>query len=247
MNQTKSEIEPIQGIILIGKGILLKKSNTLIIGDIHIGQQEALKKTGIMIPLYQYEELEKELIQTITKARPKKIVMNGDIKHHFGTISIKEWDQILKFLRIALKYADITIIKGNHDKIIAPIAKKLDIPLNSHYFDIEEQIYVCHGDEIPNNKEYEEAKTLIIGHEHPAITLRDGSRTETYKCFLKGKYKEKNLIVMPSFNHLSEGTNILTENLLSPFLKNQDLSEFNVYIVGEQIYNFGKLKNIHKI
>lgn len=251
----EKKIEPLPGIILEGKGILLINTETLIIGDIHIGQQEALKKTGIMIPLYQYEELEKELIKTINQSKPKKIILNGDIKHHFGTISIEEWDQILKFLRTAKKYAEIIIIKGNHDKVIEPIAKKLEIPIKNYYYENnkEDKIYVCHGDEIPNNKEYEEAKTIIIGHEHPAITLREGARTETYKCFLKGKITnlkektQKTLIVMPSFNPLNEGTNILTQKLLSPFLKNQDLSKFNIYVIGEQTYNFGLLKNIQKI
>ena len=48
---------------------------------------------------------------------------------------------------------------------------------------------------------------------------------------------------MPSFNLVIEGTNILKEKLLSPFLK-QDLKNFHVFIVEDKIYDFGKLKDI---
>ena len=84
---------------------------------------------------------------------------------------------------------------------------------------------------------------MIIGHEHPAIGLRDKGRVEKYKCFFKGKYKDKILIVIPSFNMLTEGTDILKEKLLSPFLQ-QKLDDFEIFIVGKEVLYFGKVKNL---
>jgi metallophosphoesterase superfamily enzyme len=52
-----------------------------------------------------------------------------------------------------------------------------------------------------------------------------------------------NLIVQPSFNLVTEGTDITKERLLSPFLK-QDLGDFEVFIVSDKIYKFGKVKDI---
>ena len=86
-------------------------------------------------------------------------------------------------------------------------------------------------------------KTVIIGHEHPAINLKDGPRSEKYKCFLKGKFKSYDLIVQPSFTPLIEGTDILAEDLLSPFLK-KNLYDFQVFIVGDKVYDFGKIKKL---
>jgi putative SbcD/Mre11-related phosphoesterase len=88
--------------------------------------------------------------------------------------------------------------------------------------------------------------TIIIGHEHPAVSLVSGSRTERYKCFLKGKFSRKDLIVTPSCNMLIEGTDILKEKLLSPILKNVDLKNFEAYIVEDKIYDFGKVKDLNK-
>ena len=94
------------------------------------------------------------------------------------------------------------------------------------------------------NLDFFNSNTIIIGHEHPAISISKNSRSETFKCFLIGKYKNKNLIVMPSFNILIEGSNILKEKLLSPFLKKSNLDDFEIYVVADKIYNFGKLKNV---
>ncbi|GAG34601.1 unnamed protein product, partial [marine sediment metagenome] len=71
----------------------------------------------------------------------------------------------------------------------------------------------------------------------------DWPRVELVKCFLKGKYKRKELIVMPSFNLVSEGTDILKEELLSPFL-HQNINNFDVYVVEDKVYGFGKVRDL---
>jgi len=88
-----------------------------------------------------------------------------------------------------------------------------------------------------------EVKRIIIGHEHAAVTLKEGPRVEKFKCFLKGKWKGKELIVMPSMNPVTEGTDVLQAELLSPYL-NQKLDNFEVFIVADEIMPFGKLGNL---
>ena len=83
---------------------------------------------------------------------------------------------------------------------------------------------------------------LIIGHEHPAVSVREGVKQELYKCFLLGSWHGKKLIVMPSFFTIAEGLDVKKEKTLSPFLK--DISDFNVFIVADKIYKFGKLKDM---
>ena len=102
-----------------------------------------------------------------------------------------------------------------------------------------DDVLILHGHHLP--KSIAGVKTVIIGNEHPCITLRDNMRIEKFKCFLKGKWKTKDLIVMPSFNTLTVGTDIRGGNVLSPFLK-QDISGFEAYVVEEDsVYYFGKL------
>ena len=100
-----------------------------------------------------------------------------------------------------------------------------------------------HGDRILSTPKVKEADILIIGHEHPAISLHEGEKIEKYKCFLVGEWKGQTLIVLPSFMPAIEGTDVNNERLLSPYL-HQDIGNFDVYIVGDEVYRFGKLKKI---
>ena len=108
-----------------------------------------------------------------------------------------------------------------------------------------EKLLVIHGNKTPGEKILSEISTIIIGHEHPAVSIKEGPRIEQYKCFLKGKYKKKDLIVQPSFNSIVEGTDILKDELLSPYL-HQNLENFEAYIVEDKIYKFGKIGNLDK-
>jgi len=42
-----------------------------------------------------------------------------------------------------------------------------------------------------------------------------------------------------------EGTDILKEQILSPFLQ-QNLDNFDVYVFEDKVYEFGKLKGLRK-
>ena len=102
-------------------------------------------------------------------------------------------------------------------------------------------VCIMHG-----HKEFDAGKKadlVVIGNDHPAVFLEEGVKKEKYKCFLLGKWKKQRLISMPSFFPMIEGTDVKREFLLSPFLQ-QNLDNFEVFIVGDKVYKFGKLKNL---
>jgi putative SbcD/Mre11-related phosphoesterase len=217
--------------------LALKYKDNLIFGDIHIGLEECMNKQGILIPRFQLEEIFKRLDKIFSKVKVKNIIINGDIKHEFGTISRQEWRDTLRVLDYLMEKGNVILIKGNHDTILGPIADKKEIKVLD-YYNID-NITVLHGDKIIPDLN----KILIIGHEHPAISFKE-RMSEKFKCFLKGSYRKHVLIVQPSFNFVTEGTNILKEKLLSPFLQ-QDLSKFEVFVVEDKVYRFGKLNSLN--
>ncbi len=253
--------------------LALYVDNVLIIADTHIGYEEALNKQGILIPRFQFKEIIKRLDGIFSKLKGRKIekiVINGDVKHEFGTISEQEWKHTLQLLDYLDEHCkEIILIKGNHDTILGPIAKKRNVKvvdnyiINSFINDKElvnkkrgpsalfrkksqkQKILVTHGHKLPDKRLLgdKSIKTIIIGHEHPAVSISDWPRVELVKCFLKGRYKGKKLIVMPSFNLVSEGTDILKEELLSPFL-HQNINNFDVYVVEDKVYHFGKVRDL---
>lgn len=218
--------------------------SVLVIADVHIGYEEALNKQGVLVPRLQFEEMTKRINLIFGMLKPMKIeriVVNGDLKHEFGSISEQEWRNTLKFLDLLAKHCnEVVLVKGNHDTMLGPIAKKRNVRVVDNI--MIGKVMIAHGNKVPDIKG---CTTIIIGHEHPAVSLKAGPRVEQFKCFLKGKYKGKNLIVQPSFNAIIEGTDVLKDKILSPFLQ-QNLDNFDVFIVEDKVYGFGKLKGLRE-
>jgi hypothetical protein len=231
----------LKDIEIIDLALYQKKKSILVITDTQIGYEESLNKQGILIPRFQFKDSLYRLSKIIDTTKPKKIIINGDIKHEFGTISQTEWRHTLRLIDFLAEKAELILIKGNHDTVLGPIADKKNIEIKNYYY--VDSIYLCHGHQIPEDNDFKNANIIIIGHEHPAIGLKEKGRVEKFKCFLKGKYKDKILIVQPSFNLLIEGTDILKERLLSPFL-HQNIDTFEVFVVSDEVMYFGKVKNI---
>jgi uncharacterized protein len=227
-----------QNIEIIAESLWIKDKETLIIGDLHLGYEEGLQQKGILLPKQQLQETKNKIKNILQKVKPKTIIINGDLKHEFGKVLKQEWKEVTEIINYLSKHCqELILIKGNHDVILSPIADKNKLTIKEDYQ--IDQILITHGDKIKETK----AKIIIIGHEHPSISLREKSKVERYKCFLKGKWKTKQLIVMPSFNPLLEGIDILKEKLLSPYLKK--ISNFEVIIIsGEESLNFGKVKEL---
>lgn len=231
--------------------LALKYKDNLIISDLHIGLEEALNKAGLLVPRFQLQEVLARLEKIFSKAKnAKQVIINGDLKHEFGEISNQEWRDTLRVLDFITAHdLDVVLIKGNHDTILGPIAKKRNIKIVD-FFNID-KITILHGDKIldlPKSKS--KSKVMIIGHEHPCISFKP-RRDEKFKCFLKGKARGKTIIVMPSFCLVNEGYDIMQEKPISPYIEKVGLDDFEVYVVEpetkEKVLHFGKLKNIKNL
>ena len=218
--------------------------DTIIIADLHLGYEQYLNREGFMLPSFQF----KKIIDRIDKIREssgaENIIINGDLKHEFGKVSYQEHRELKKLLDyLEGNFKKIILIKGNHDPII---------PYLSHLknFKIVDSLefqghLITHGHHIP---EKIKTQTIIIGHEHPCIGLRSGERIEKIKCYIKGPFQGKKLVVMPSFNFVTEGSDILHEAVISPFLKESKLSKFRVYAVEDfKVFDFGTVEDITRI
>ncbi len=247
-------MEIIKGIGIVDLALFIREQKTLVISDLHIGYEEELNKKGFLVPRMHFKDTIERLDKIIQKTQPETIIINGDLKHEFGSISEQEWRDTIRLIDYLAKHSKkIILIKGNHDTILGPIAKKREVEVVNNFaiqLKNKTKIFFCHGDKIPKEKRFEDSNIVIIGHEHSAITISDSIRQEKYKCFLVGKWKlgiikkSKTLIVLPSFNLVTEGTDIKQGRLLSPFLKDSIL-EFKVYISNqESVMDFGKIKNI---
>lgn len=230
------------GIRIVDLGLFVEQPKCLSIADLQLGHEETMSKQGVFVPRFNFEEIKKRLEKKILpKIKADKIVVNGDLKHGFGRASEQEWEEVTDMLQLLKKHCrQIVFVKGNHDVYLGPIAKWESIGIESEFFLEKEKVFFTHGHRINKTKEFRKAETIVIGHEHPAISIREGAKTERFKCFLKGKFGKKTIIVQPSMSAIAIGTDIMQGSFLSPFLK-KGLDGFEVWAVEDKPYYFGRI------
>ncbi|HSU72257.1 MAG TPA: metallophosphoesterase [Candidatus Binatia bacterium] len=236
------------GVEAIDLGIYLPSHQTLVFSDFHMGFEHSLNAQGYMLPRTHYKDVVDRLEHIFAELKKQKktvarVVITGDLKHEFGTILRQEWRDVLRLVDYLLRRCEtLVLIKGNHDVQLGPVAAKSGIKLVP---DVRlGDILIIHGDDVPTN--LKDIKTIIMGHEHPAIGLRAKGRVEKYKCYLVGPYRKRTLIVQPSAKLMVEGSDVLKEKQLSPLLEG-GVKKFRAFVIDDrkkELLDFGLIKNL---
>lgn len=231
----------------IGKSLWLEDKKILVISDLHLGYEEALAEQGVFIPRGMYKIIIKELEEIFNSVgKVEYLIVLGDLRHEFSGISNQEWKEVLGFLDfIKTKAKKIILIKGNHDNMLQGIVKQQGLEVRN-YFILGDYSFF-HGDKIYPEIFDKKIKTWVVGHMHPSVVIKEkeGIKKEKYKCFLAGKYKDKKLVILPSFFPLIEGSDINFYDINLGF--DIKLDNFKVYVVSDNlsVLNFGKFKSLY--
>lgn len=229
-------------IEFVGKTLLIDKK-VLVIGDLHLGYGETLRKSGFMVPTTVYQTIFEELQAIFSRTgKVETIVILGDLKHAIGTILYEERKEINAIVSLCHSYAqNVVVVKGNHDVLLEPLVREMEIMLVD-YYQWESYVFI-HGDRDFEVLYEKDVKTWIMGHFHPALALQEGIKIEKYKCFLQGMYKKKEVIIVPSFFPGNEGTDVREQMVRSPWSFVFD--KFRVHVVAEpHALDFGLLGNL---
>ncbi|MEM4247403.1 MAG: metallophosphoesterase [Candidatus Woesearchaeota archaeon] len=229
------------GIEIIDLALYLKEQDVLVLSDLHIGFEESLMRQGVLVPRFHYKDIIDRLEQVFARIKPRWVVLNGDLKHEFGAASSQEWKETMRFFDyLQRKCEKIVVVKGNHDPSLGPLADKKGIQVVTELK--LGKVLICHGDSMPKTKD---AEVIIVGHIHPAVSLRENGRVERFKCFLKGKYNKSVLIVQPSFHPSVEGSDVTKEKVKCPLAP--DFGDFDVCVVDDarkKVLEFGKVRDL---
>ncbi len=200
------------------------ESGTVVISDLHLGLEGSMTQKGSYVPPTQLEDTLDELEKLKSETGAEKLVVNGDIKNEFSTSRYSEREEIKEFLNKATElFDDVILIQGNHDTFLSSTLEEYGLRFLETF--VENGVLYTHGDksleELDTKRDY---STVVIGHEHPALKLQDEiGVAEKIDCFLYGETDEgKDLVVMPAFSQISNGTNINqtpSSQLLSPIIK----------------------------
>jgi len=206
------------------------------ISDLHLGYEGALAEQGIGVPRIQRRIILERLGRILDRYKPAKVVVCGDFKHEFSKALVDEWVEVKQVLRFLRSRTEPVLVRGNHDNYLLNILSDLGMKLLDRY-DLPGFTFV-HGHE-----DVASLGTIVMGHEHPAVKLRDPlGATVSVPAFVAGE----RLIVLPAFSPLALGVDVAAYPYLSPILNRMDLEDARVVGIdeGEGLLDFGRVGNL---
>lgn len=184
--------------------LLLKR--TLVIADVHLGIEKDLWRQGVLVD--GVSELAVKRFEELLKiTRPRKIIINGDLRHNIPLFTRKESENVKKFVEVGETFGEVVVVKGNHDgdieKIIDNVVKGgLKI----------KDFYITHGHKNTSHR------PAIIGHLHPAFPIDMKFKRESIKVWLISE----SVIVLPAFSPYITGNDVTNpENWLGPIARKE--------------------------
>jgi len=164
-----TQIKPVQQY----PALLLQNNSDrcLVVADLHIGWERLLSQRGVHVPS-QTPKLKNTLLKVIKAAKPTQVTFLGDIKDAIVKVALEEWKDIPEFFEdIQKQVPDLQVVLGNHDGNLEPLLpeKVKIVPASGTSFG---DIGLFHGHAWPA-PELLECRSLITGHVHPTIAIRD--------------------------------------------------------------------------
>ncbi len=249
--------------VLISDRIDGKRRKILVIADLHIGLENELFQSGIVIAP-QAEKFQKELSKLIKMTKADTIAIVGDLKHKVPGTSFRELREIPKLVDNLVKKVKVILVKGNHDDFIEKIVPKSVKVCSSRGFCIGKYGFF-HGHAWPS-KSLMQCDYLFMAHSHPGVEFRDSFgfrivepawiKSKLNERLVKKKYKIKSkekigklqTVIMPTFNPILGGIALNKKKrseYIGPLLTNNvfDVSNASAYMLdGTELGKIKKLK-----
>ncbi len=235
MNRSRLELSP--GLWLDARrAVWIEEHRALLVADTHLGYAWAHRQQGNLLPIATAEDTLDRLQELATEYAPREIIILGDVIHGPATAEAVLAD--LRRLHALDGGFAVRLIAGNHDMQLAAMLENagLDVPLVREV--MLGRDLLLHGDHTDQatatascRAVSEKGGRVILGHEHPAMTLSDGvATTVRCPCFLVGT----DVLVLPAFSPWTTGTNVRHGAFLSPYIDRANLTQ-TVAIVANRL------------
>jgi len=216
MDKSRLEISP--GIWLDHRrAVYLEEDRILCVADLHLGYAWAHRFSGQLMPLRSQEDLLTRLSDLCRFYKPAHLAVLGDIVHY--NVPVAEIKQELNTVFTGLKeICGLKLILGNHDTNLRKLATpETDFEFLDHFE--TDNFVLIHGHAAP--PVHPEDKTIVMGHEHPSISLGDGIRSSKFPCFLLSP----TAIILPAFSLWAAGTDIRSHSFMSSFAQSTSFTK----------------------
>jgi hypothetical protein len=164
-----TQIKPVQPY----PALMLQNNSdrALVVSDLHIGWERLLSQRGVHVPS-QTPKIKNTLLKLIKETNPTQAIFLGDVKDAITKVAMEEWRDIPEFFEdIQKQVSDIQVILGNHDGNLEPLLPEnvKIVPSTGTSFG---DVGLFHGHAWPA-PELLECRSLISGHVHPTVAIRD--------------------------------------------------------------------------
>ncbi|HET7511675.1 MAG TPA: metallophosphoesterase [Chthoniobacterales bacterium] len=131
----------------------------LAVADLHFGYELSQRRAGRLVPLWGMQSIEERLTELLREYQPRQLIIAGDLVH--DRASVDAATSLLARLRC---YCEVIALAGNHDRKIAAVIRFMPR--------WETPEFVLHHGDCAIEKA---GRIQIIGHHHPAASVRDGA------------------------------------------------------------------------
>lgn len=233
MDRARLELSP--GLWLDARrAVWLEEQRALVVADLHLGYAWAHRQQGNLLPIATAEDTLDRLEFLAMEYEPREIIVLGDIIHG----AVTEETVLADLRRLNALGGKVRLIAGNHDGQLRSMLRRAGVDAILRREIAIGRNLLLHGD--LGDETMAEAHCLsiatrggrvILGHEHPAVTLSDGVATSIYcPCFLWGD----DVLVLPAFSSWSAGTNVRLGVFLSPYMRRANLTR-TIAIVANRL------------
>lgn len=202
----KSRLEIMPGVWLDHRrAAYLEAEKILCVADLHLGYAWAHRFSGQLMPLRGGEDLLTRLSDLCSFYKPAHLAILGDIVHQ--AVPVSEITQELNDLFTGLRQiCGLKLILGNHDKKLQKLAAHIPGLEFLPHFETD-HFLLTHGNAAASTDKF-----ILMGHEHPSISLGDGIRSARFPCFVVSK----TVLLLPAFSLWAAGTDIRSYQFMSP-------------------------------
>lgn len=208
----------------------LLAGRALVVADLHIGIEEELREKGIRVPS-RAMDMADAIRGLADRHGATRLVVLGDVKHLVPRMASRERGDVYRFFaRVLERIPRVDVAPGNHDGLLRHILPRAVHFRSPYGFRIQDAGF-CHGHAWPS-KSVMQARTLVMGHNHPAVAFRDplGAR-QILPCWWRLPFRRRHAhypklpreaIVVPAFNELCGGVpvNDVRATFLGPIFDN---------------------------
>jgi uncharacterized protein len=164
-----------------------QRERWLAIADLHFGFELSQRAAGRLVPLWGMESTSARLLRLIADYEPSQLIIVGDLVHDGTAV-----EPLRRLFHSVRERCELVGIAGNHDCGVRRLIELCD-SFKTGQFEFH------HG----HCERADSARTQIIGHFHPAATLRDGAGLRLkFPAFVQ----EDDCWILPAFTPWSAGT-----------------------------------------